>query len=176
MRRMSRSASFSYSARTARKRAALASLRVSARVAISARVCGKRHRQRGQHAGQRAECRSRRASCACPQEASSCPERGWATANLSAMLWPLAPAAIPVPWASATGLRRGLLPQMRQFRLTGLFMCDEQQITIPTAGIPSWAVPACQDLPCRGVFCPGEQAVAVDRTPQRLWLTPQGRG
>jgi len=52
-------------------------------------------------------------------------------------------------------------------------MCDEQQIDHPAAGIPSWQIPL-QHLPRFGVFCPGEQAVAVDRTPQGLWLTPQG--
>jgi hypothetical protein len=62
---------------------------------------------------------------------------------------------------------------MRQFRLTGLFMCDEQQIDHPAAGVPPWQVPL-QHLPRFGVFCPGEQAVAVDRTPQGLWLAPQG--
>jgi len=52
-------------------------------------------------------------------------------------------------------------------------MCDEQQIDHPAAGVPPWQVPL-QHLPRFGVFCPGEQAVAVDRTPQGLWLAPQG--
>ena len=62
---------------------------------------------------------------------------------------------------------------MRQLRLTGLFMCDEQQIDHPAAGVSPWQI-ALQDLPRFGIFCPREQAVAVDRTPQGLWLAPQG--
>jgi hypothetical protein len=50
---------------------------------------------------------------------------------------------------------------------------DEQQIDHSAAGIPSWQI-TLQYLPRFGVFCPGEQAVAVDRTPQGLWLAPQG--
>ena len=62
---------------------------------------------------------------------------------------------------------------MREFRLTGLFMGDEEQIDHPAAGVPARQI-SLQHLPGFSVFGPGKQAVAVDRTPQGLWFASQG--
>lgn len=62
--------------------------------------------------------------------------------------------------------------QMRQFRLTGLIVSDEQQMDHSAAGLPSRQVPL-KRLPRFGVFGAGEQAVAIDRTPQGLRFAPQ---
>jgi len=122
------------------------------------------------------ECRSRGASCACPQRASKLVQRGMGDShNLSAIaagLWHQ--QAISVPWAPAPGPAFEVCcQQMRQFRLTGLFIvrCNSRS-DHPTAGIPSWQFPAAR-LSIAAYSVRGT-AVAVDENSTALWAYAQG--
>ena len=72
-------------------------------------------------------------------------------------------------WQGPVGKVSG--QQMRQFRFTGPFVSDEQQIDHAAAGIPRQI--ALQDLPGFRIFGAGEQVVAVDRVAQGLRFAAQ---
>lgn len=63
--------------------------------------------------------------------------------------------------------------EMRELRLAGLVVGDEQQVDHPAAGVAAGQI-ALQHLPGLSVFGSREQAVAVDRAPQGLRFAPQG--
>jgi len=111
----------SYSAKTATKTGSGPAFVIGGAVGNSAQSCGSWAAPARFSCWAACGCQSRGAHAACPRRASKLSTTGWATATFPGMLGLCTSsntrAVGSAPWPAF----RGLLPQMRQCRLTGLF-------------------------------------------------------